>query len=138
MLKQIFITYCSKRKVEYEDSTFKYLPSELYISPRVQEFISHCSQHNHTWAIFSDYYGLVFANEKIEWYDKNPDCVTNKEYERLLYITLKKLTAYDEVFFYYNIDTYHTLYVNLVNDLKKFKTVVLLDRLEVSDEQEHK
>lgn len=138
MLKQVYITYCSKMKSKYENSTILFFPSELYISPRVQEFINYCTQHNYTWAIFSDYYGLVFANEKVNWYDKSPDCVTNQEYKHLLFITLKKLTGYDKVFFYYKPDSYHSLYSNLVNDLKKTKNIILLDRLEVSNEQEHK
>jgi len=125
-------------KVKYEDDAFMYLPSELYNSPRVQKFIIYCKQYNYTWAIFSDCYGLVFSNEKIRWYDKSPDCVTNREYESLLYMTLKKLTDYDVIFFYYNLDTYHLLYENLINDLKRFKNIVLLDKLEASDEQEHK
>ena len=112
-----------------------YLPSELYISPRIQEFIKFCKLYNLAWAVFSDYYGLVFENEKIKWYDKSPDYVTSEEYQRLLDITLIKLTDYDEVVFYYKLDTYHIIYRNLVNDLKKFKNIVLLDRLEMLDEK---
>ena len=36
------------------------------------------------WAIFSDYYGIWFADEKHQWYEKNPDTVTNEEYKKLL------------------------------------------------------
>ena len=135
MSKQIYITYCSKRKAQNTDSTTMYLPPELYISPRIQEFIKFCKLYNLAWAVFSDYYGLVFENEKIKWYDKSPDYVTSEEYQRLLDITLIKLTDYDEVVFYYKLDTYHVLYRNLVNDLKKFKNIVLLDRLEMLDEK---
>lgn len=132
----LFITYCSKKKLDYSNCGAQLLlPSDLYISSRVQTFICFCKKHKYTWAIFSDYYGLVFENDKISWYDKSPNLVTDKEYYELLENTINQLKNHNKIFFYYNSETFHLLYRRLVNDLKKHKYVILLDRLEVCGEE---
>ena len=89
--KNIYITYCSKKKVDYSIAHNKLLkPENLYISDRVQKFVSFCKSNKYNWGIFSDYYGLVFGCEEIGWYDKHPDTVTDAEYHHLLHLTLKK------------------------------------------------
>lgn len=127
----IYITYCSKQKSGCKSEGSKlFLPSELYISSRVQSFIHYCKKHKYTWAIFSDYYGLVFENDKIEWYDKSPELVTSKEYDDLLANSLYKLREYSNIFFFYNIQTFHPIYKRFVKDLERSKKIILVDRLE--------
>lgn len=129
--KNIYITYCSKQKSVYKtDGSKLLLPSELYISSRVQSFIHYCEKYKYEWAIFSDYYGIVFKNDKVEWYDKSPELVTSKEYNDLLKDSLYKLKKYNKVFFFYDVKTFHPVYKRLVKDLERSKKVILMDRLE--------
>ena len=131
MNNNIYITYCSKQKCICKSDDSKLLaPSELYISSRVQNFIHFCKKQKYTWAIFSDYYGIVFENEKIKWYDKSPERVTEKDYDGLLENSLYKLKNYENVFFYYSIESFHPIYKRLVKDLKGSKNIMLIDRLE--------
>lgn len=134
MRKCIYITYCSKQKIENEpdNSTF-FLPSKLYTSYRIQMFVRFCENHGYTWAIFSDLYGLVSENEEIKWYDKGPDCVTDEEYDSLLKAAIKKLKNYNDIIFFYKVETFHSLYRKLVNDLSGYKNVELVDELEDFD-----
>lgn len=125
------MTYCSKHKVENTaGGSNLFFPSQLYTSRRVQAFVRFCESHGYTWAIFSDQYGLVSDNEKIEWYNKPPNGVTDEEYESLLRDTIIKLNGYDDVIFFYEYPTFHPLYRKLTNDLKQHKRVVLTDSLE--------
>lgn len=131
MGRYIYITYCSKQKIEnMSDKSMIFLPSQLYTSYRVQKFINFCEKNGHTWAIFSDQYGLVLNTDKIKWYDKAPDCVTVEEYEDLLKLSLKKLNNYNDIIFFYKAETFHPLYKKFVNDLKQHKYVAIIDRLE--------
>lgn len=129
ILHALYITYCSKEKY---DVLYNQLvtPAELYSSLRVQTFIEFCNRKNLQWAIFSDLYGLIFSFEKIQWYDKSPDSISNTEYEQLLKLTIKKLVSYKHIVFYYAPESLHPLYKRLISDLKKYKKIVLLERLE--------
>ena len=130
----IHITYCSKEKnIMKADDSKLFLPSELYTSSRVQNFIEYCKKNKYLWAIFSDYYGIVFEDETIEWYDKSPDLVTDKDYECLMLSTLQKLQQYNQVVFYYKNETFHQIYKRFVVDLQKSKTVVLINKLKNND-----
>lgn len=129
MKRDIYITYCCKAK-NYISQDFEVLPSELYISPRIQSFINFCDKRNFYWAIFSDMYGLIYNNERLRWYDKAPDVVTSVEYDRLLTLTLQKLTDFEIVFFYYQQKSFHPLYQQLVEDIKVHKEVIMFTSLE--------
>ncbi len=139
MNKHIYITYCSKQKIKnWCNKSTLFFPSELYTSHRIQEFIFFCEKRNYNWAIFSDLYGLVSKNDKIKWYDKSPDLVTKEEYDYLLNVTIKKLKDYSNIIFFYNAETFHSLYKQLVNDLKKYKyNIKLVDKLEIDDEEQN-
>ena len=43
-------------------------PDKLYTAKPTQRFMAHCSRRRLTWAIFSDHYGVWFADELHEWY----------------------------------------------------------------------
>ena len=72
-------------------------------------------------------------NETIEWYDKSPDLVTDKDYECLMLSSLQKLQQYNQVVFYYKNETFHQIYKRFVVDLQKSKTVVLINKLKNND-----
>jgi hypothetical protein len=67
------------------------------------------------WAIFSDLYGVWFPGVEHEWYEKDPNCVTDLEFEDLLRDFETKLGAYHEVAFYYNPGRFHPLYRKLIH-----------------------
>lgn len=128
----IYITYCCKTKASIPEN-YKTSPAELYMSCRIRTFINYCNAHNYCWAIFSDKYGLVFKDEKINWYDKAPDKVTLFEYNGLLTSTIDRLQNFDKVFFYYHNESFHPLYRRLVEDLKMYKKIILTTNLEKFD-----
>ncbi len=72
--KRIYLTHCSARK----DDTLKetgtgVTPDMLYKSAPIRRFMKSCKSNRVNWAIFSDKYGIWFANDKHTWYEKDPD-----------------------------------------------------------------
>lgn len=129
MKKSLFMTYCCKDKAKISSDTMV-TPSELYLSSRIQSFITVCNAKKFEWGIFSDFYGIVESHKKIHSYDKAPYEVTETDYHRLLEITIQKILPYDKVYFYYNADSFHALYRRLVADMQKYREVLLFDNLE--------
>ncbi|MCL4417808.1 MAG: hypothetical protein M1365_14150 [Actinobacteria bacterium] len=70
------------------------------------------------WAIFSDLYGIWFPYIEHEWYEKDPNRVTEKEYKNLLNDFDQKLQDYDEIRFYHNPGRFHSLYKRLISEPK--------------------
>ena len=129
MNKILYITYCCKNKAELAENIEVY-PEDLYLSSRIHSFIDMCEKHNYNWAIFSDKYGLVYKNEKIKWYDKSPATVTPAEYYCLLNMTITRLAEFECVYFFYQDHSFHPLYKQLVNDIKKYKRIKTFNILE--------
>ena len=116
---RVYLTHCSAKK----DPTLKVknrkvTPDRLYTSSKVQGFINSCKEANAKWAIFSDKYGIWFPDELHEWYDKDPDTVTEDEFRKLLRDFEAKLTGFDEIYFYYNPGRFHPLYERLLSQAK--------------------
>ena len=105
MSQSLFMTYCCKDKAKIPSDTMV-TPSELYLSSRIQSFITVCNTKKLEWVIFSDFYGIVESHKKIHSYDKAPYEVTETDYHRLLEITIQKILSYNTVYFYYNADSY--------------------------------
>lgn len=136
MKNRIYMTYCSKHKVDnISEHPHLFTPAELYTSNRIQTFVQFCKRHGYPWVIFSDKYGLVADADRIEWYSKSPDCVADDEYALLLQDTIRKLRHYDEVIFFYHCGTFHPLYRRLTTDLQQCKHVIFVDRLEEQREE---
>lgn len=68
-----------------------------------------------TWAIFSDNYRIWRSSDKHEWYEKDPDKVTNDEFAELLKNFDKSLENFDEIFFYRNRGRFHNLYKKIAS-----------------------
>jgi len=116
-MNTIFITHCSGTKDDSLKDTGKSVtPDVLYTSRRIKSFIKRCMESRVKWAIFSDYYGIWFADEKHQWYEKHPDTVTNEEYKKLLNSLDSKLKIFDTICFYYNPARFHRLYKKLLED----------------------
>ncbi len=57
---------------------------KLYTATPIQRFINESKNKGVNWAIFSDKYGIWFSEDLHEWYDKNPNKVTEDEFNQLL------------------------------------------------------
>lgn len=77
------------------------------------------------WAIFSDLYGIWFPQEKHEWYEKDPDTVTEEEFGVLKRDFEEKLGRYDEIWFYYNPGRFHQLYKRLIREVSIRDRIIL-------------
>ena len=114
--KRIYITHCSAKKDNsLKDTGQKVFPDELYTATPAQRFMKKCKKAGVNWAIFSDLYGVWFPDVKHEWYEKNPDKVTEQEFSKLLHNFESMLDCYGEVYFYHNPGRFHKLYKNLIN-----------------------
>jgi len=126
-MKKIFITYCSAKKNDkLKNSNIMVVPEQLYTSERIQLFMKKCKELNVPWAIFSDLYGIVFPDEKLKWYDKHPNDVTDEELEMLVQNCLERLKDYDVIYFYYQ-GNLNYLYRRLFGKLTKFKRVKIFN-----------
>lgn len=74
---KIYITHCSAKKDDSLKNTGrKVTPDKLYIATPTQRFMNKCKEKKVNWAIFSDLYGVWFPDIEHEWYEKDPDTVT--------------------------------------------------------------
>jgi hypothetical protein len=127
MDKRIYITHCSAKKdVSLRNSGRRVTPDILYIAAPLQRFIQRCKEKKVEWAIFSDKYGVVFPFDRIEWYDKHPNKVTDEEFQELVANFMRHLSHFDEIWFYYNPGRFHPLYQALIDKVRKRGAQVIL------------
>src|SRR6266567_8832501 len=88
---RIYFTHCSAKKAK--STTAAVLPEALYTAKPTQRFIQRCKVMHVRWAIFSDLYGVWFPDINHEWYEKDPDIVTELEFSVLLRDFDAKLSA---------------------------------------------
>lgn len=114
---RIYITHCSAKKDDSLKHTGKKVTQDkLYTATPTQRFMNKCKDEQVKWAIFSDLYGVWFPNVYHEWYEKDPDTVTEQEFENLVNDFDQKLREYDEILFYYNSGRFHPLYERLLQE----------------------
>jgi hypothetical protein len=118
-MKRIYLTHCSFKKDDsLKGISKKVTPDRLYTATPTQRFMNRCKERGVEWAIFSDKYGVVFSNKEIEWYDKPPSEVTEREFLELLKDFNQKLEDYNEIWFYHNPGRFHPLYRRLLSESK--------------------
>ena len=127
-MSRIFVTHCSRKKDDSLRATGSAVtPENLYTARPLHCFVRKCKHAEVEWAIFSDKYGVVFPWEKIEWYDKPPGTVSEKEFQKLLRNFVSRLSAYEEVWFYhYGRFHPHPLYKTLATEARLRGTKVRL------------
>ena len=116
---RIYVTHCSAKK----DNSLKHTgvavtPDRLYTAAPTQRFIRRCKEAGVRWAIFSDLYGVWFPDASHEWYEKDPDTVTEREFLNLVDDFERKLQGYDEIWFYHNPGRFHLLYRRLLQETR--------------------
>ncbi len=116
-IKRIYVTHCSKNKDDTLKNTNKeIIPYELYLSKKTRRFLNKCAEKKVPSAIFSDYCGVWFSDEKGKYYsnkDGNPNKVTEQKFQELVKDFDEKLQRYDEIWFYYNPGRFHPVYKRL-------------------------
>jgi hypothetical protein len=116
---RIYVTYCSTKKDDSLRGTQRRVtPDRLYKSLRIQRFMKTCGEKKVNWAIFSDLYGIWFPDVRHEWYEKNPSRVTEGEFRKLAHDFDEELEKYDEIWFYYSPNRFHSLYRRLIDESK--------------------
>ena len=116
---RIYITHCSaKKNYSFRNTAEKVTPDRLYLATPMQRFMTKCKERGVRWAMFSDKYGVWFPEEKHEWYEKDPNTVSEQEFKNLVRNFEEKLGNYDQVWFYYNPGRFHPLYERLLNEAK--------------------
>ena len=131
-MKRLYITYCSGTKDNsLKSSNEAVTPDKLYISRRIERFADKCRAAGCKWAILSDKYGVVFSDDKIRWYEKAPDDVTAEEYKVLCSEFLQKTNDYEEIWFFYEDNTFHPLHKRLINEcIQSGKKIIAFNDLE--------
>lgn len=127
---RIYITHCSAKKDNSLKNTGrKVTPDELYIAIPTKRFMINCKRKAIKWAILSDLYGIWFPGERHEWYEKDPNTVTEKEFSALKRDFDEKLGNYDEIYFYHNPGRFHRLYKRLVREVRIAERIVLFSHI---------
>lgn len=117
--RKLYFTHCSGKKDDRLKGTNKKVsPQELYKSGRIQGFMKRCEEEGVDWAIFSDKYAFVFPSDRIGWYEKHPDNVSEKEKKQLFEKAFNTLSNYDYAYFCPSTGRVHHLYRELVNEMK--------------------
>lgn len=123
---RVYLTHCSKEKNAQAKETGKAVtPDQLYTDPKIQLFMQKCKENNVSWAILSDLYGVFLSDERHEWYEKHPDTVTQEEEEIVIKDFDRKLSYYDEIWFYVRPESFHQFYE------KVLKRTVLADKVKI-------
>ena len=116
---RIYITHCSAKKNDLlKNSDKKVTPDKLYTATPTRRFMNRCKEKQVKWAIFSDLYDVWFPDIVHKWYEKDPNKVTEQEFENLINNFDQKLQKYDEIWFYYNPGRFHPLYKRLLQRTK--------------------
>ena len=128
---RIYITNCSRKKDDSLKHTGKKVtPDKLYMAAYIQRFMNICKKRKVEWTIFSDKYGIWFPKVEHEWYDKDPNKVTKREFRMLLKDFAQKLGDYEEIYFYHNPGRFHRLYKRLLKETKLKDKVILFSHIE--------
>ena len=117
-MKVIYFTHCCARKDDsLKGKESNVTPLQLYKATPTQRFMKRCIEMNVDWAIFSDKHGFVFPDDRIQWYEKHPDTVTETEKTLLFARASDVLRLYDIAYFYYNPGRFHPLYEEFLEEM---------------------
>ena len=109
----------------------------MYTAIPIQRFMLKCKDLSVNWAVFSDRYGVWFPNIEHEWYEKDPNDVTNEELRKLVEDFDHKLSSFEEIWFYYNPGRFHSLYKRLLQNTplkNRIKLITHLQDISIQDQ----
>jgi len=132
-MSKIYLTHCSaKKNYALRGTGRKVTPDLLYSATPTRRFMERCKREGVEWAIFSDHYGVWFANEEREWYCDDvgdPNRVTEERFLRLVDNFDERLAGFDVIYFYHNPGRFHPLYKRLLDETRLKSRVVLITHL---------
>jgi len=127
---RIYVTHGSAKKdISLKNTDKKVTPDRLFIATPLQRFMNKCKEKEVRWAVFSSKYGVWFPHEKHEWYEKDPDTVTEQEFKNLVRDFEEKLGNYDEIYLYHNPGRFHPLYRRLLKEIEVKGKVTLFSHI---------
>jgi len=127
---RIYLTHCCAKKApEFKGTSRTVLPDILYTATPTQRFMQRCVKIGKEWAIFSDRYGVWFPDVEHEWYEKDPNTVTEIEFASLRSNLETALARYAEIMFYHNPGRFHPLYGRLLAENSLAGRVKLISHL---------
>ena len=88
-----------------------------------------CKRGNVRWAIFSDLYGVWFPRVEHEWYEKDPDTLTEAEFETLRNNFDEQLSAFSEIRFYCQPRRLHPFHRLLLSETTLAEKVRMITHL---------
>jgi hypothetical protein len=116
LTKRIYLSHCAKDKSPLAKTTgAKMTPDKLYTDVGLMAFMETCKKAGMDWAILSDRYGIYFAYDEHEYYEKHPDTVTEEEEKQITRSFEEKLTGFDEIWFYIRPATFHPFYERVIS-----------------------
>lgn len=119
-MRTLYFTHCCAKKDDSLRGTGnKALPVELYRATPTQRFMKRCTRAGVEWAIFSDEYAFVFPDDRIAWYEKHPNTLTQVEKKKRFNEAFEVLKNYDLSYFYYNPGRIHPFYRELVDEMRR-------------------
>lgn len=127
---RIYITHCcAKKEPALRYGIKRVPPDKLYTATPTQRFMKRCQNCRVKWAIFSDRFGVWFPEVEHEWYEKDPDTVTEAEFDELVKDFDTHLRPFDKIMFYYNPGRFHRLYRRLIGTTGLREKVKLFSHL---------
>jgi hypothetical protein len=114
---RIYLTHCCAEKDPLLRGTGEAVTSDkLYTATPTRRFMDECKRRNVRWAILSDRYGVWFPGVKHEWYEKDPDTLTEAEFEALRKDFDEQLAAFGEICFYHEPGSLHAFHRRLLRE----------------------
>ena len=127
---RIYLTHCCAEKDPALKDTGKAVtPDKLYMATPIRRFMDECKRCNVRWAIFSDLYGVWFPQVTHEWYEKNPDTLTEAEFEALRKNFDEQLSTFSEIRFYHEPGDLHPFHRRLLRETTLAEKVTLFTDL---------
>lgn len=136
-LNPLWTSRCSKQK---SDKTKNMTPSEFYVGPTNLQFYDYMNKNNLRYGIISDYYGLLYDNDKIDYYDVHPSEIDDKikqalgkviqdkaqkeGYNEIIFFNSSPVMSkpYFEMLHYSNLDIYYVTSLKLLDIINNEKT----------------
>lgn len=97
----LFTTRCSAKKRKVSLDWYGY-PKEYYAGLITQRFCRFCEEHSLYYGILSDFYGLIYCDDKIKTYDVHPSLLKESDFIYLGKKVRKKMDekGYKQLIFY--------------------------------------
>ena len=127
---RIYLTPCCAQKDPALRGTGKAVsPDQLYTATPTRRFMDTCKRGNVRWAIFSDLYGVWFPHVEHEWYEKDPDTLTEAEFETLRNNFDEQLSTFSEIRFYCHPGRLHPFHRRLLSETTLAEKVRMITHL---------